>query len=48
MPMAMGVPITAAALLETTLVRMPIISIRPISTTGGGAPKVMETNRLAR
>ena len=41
MPIAMGVPMTAAALFETILVRMPIISIRPPSAMAGGAPKVM-------
>ena len=48
MPMAIGVPMTAAALLDTMLVRIPIISIRLNSTTAAGAPKVMWTNRFAR
>ena len=46
-PIAMGVPMTAAALLDTTLVRIAIINIRPIMTAGAGAPKVIETTALA-
>ncbi len=48
MPMAMGVPMTAAALLDTTLVRMPIMSIRPIITAVAEAPELTVTNTLAR
>ena len=46
--MATGVPITAAALFETTLVMMAINSIRNESTHAGETPDVRYRNTWAR
>ena len=47
MLIAIGVPITAAALLETTLVSTVINSIRPLSTNGVDSPSVRATKTCA-
>ena len=46
MAMAIGVPITAAALLDTTLVNSVIISINALSMTGPGGYKFVDFIRV--
>ncbi len=48
MPIAMGVPITAAALFETMLVSTASISISKVSTQAGSRPCARYRNTRAR
>ena len=48
MPIAIGVPIRAAALFDTMLVISAISSIRPLSSQAGDVPAVAATNNWAR
>ena len=45
---AIGVPITAAALFETIFVKMAIMSINPLNTRVGDMPIVKNRNSCAR